>query len=217
LRFVSCPLFTGCAGREREWQPGPYFYQGDLYWLFLILIFAGMRTGEAPQLKLDDLVAVEEARPDGSRQVQYFFDLRPYNPSEGRVPVKDLKHLKRPEFSRVIPVHPILIELGLNERVEKLRAAGETLLFPGWRSHKSAVGELRWGKGLSRAFDYGRRLKHIDLSRPNISLYSFRHLLADWLDSARAPQRVRNRIMGHINRPGETYTKESPTENSADA
>jgi integrase len=197
LRFVSTPLFTGCVSRERVWRAGHYFYQGDLYWQFLILLFTGMRTGEPPQLKLDDLVMVEEGAADGSLRRHYFFDLRPFDPAKGRIAIKELKHLKRGDYSRVVPVHPILVELGLIERAERLRAAGETHLFPGWRAHTSAVGEVRWGKTLSRAFDYGRKLPHIELTRPNFSLYSFRHLMGDWLDSASAPERVRHRVLGH--------------------
>ena len=200
LRFVSAPLFTGCASRKHFWQSGGYFYQGDLYWIFLILMFTGMRTGEPPQIKLDDFVSLTETSDDGRVEVFHFIDMRPYNPAKGRKPIRELKHLKRSDFARVVPVHRLLIELGLLRRIAELRAQGETRLFPGWEAHTSAADEVRWGKDISRAFDYGRSLAQVDLTRANISVYALRHLLADWLDSASTPQRLRNRVLGHLHK-----------------
>lgn len=88
LRFVGAPLFTGCDGRTRIWERGPYFYQCDLYWIFLILLLTGMRTGEPPQIALDDIVRVEERLPGGEPLVVYFFDMRPYDPAKGRTAIK---------------------------------------------------------------------------------------------------------------------------------
>jgi integrase len=162
LRFVAAPLFTRCAGRTRIWQPGEYFDQGDLYWIFLILMFTGMRTAEPPQIKLDDIVSLTETHENGSVEVFHFINMRPYDPARGRKPIRELKHLKRSDFARILPVHRLLIELGLLERVERLRAVGETSLFPGWEAHKSASDEVRWGKRISRAFDHGRNAKGVE-------------------------------------------------------
>jgi hypothetical protein len=150
-------------------------------------------------LRLDDIVRVEEPDDTGETLVIHFFDLRPYDPSKGRKPLKDLKHLKRADFTRVVPIHPLLTDLGLLERVAHLRALGETRLFPGWEPHKSGSDEIRWGKAVSKAFGYARKRPDINLARANITLYSTRQLTADWLDSKRTPQRVRNRILGHTN------------------
>ena len=198
LRLIEAPLFTGCAGRNRAWQKGPYFYQGELYWIFLILLLSGMRTGEPPQIALDDVVRVEETLEDREVLVVHFFDMRPYDPARGRKPLKELKHLKRGDFSRVVPIHPLLIDLGLLDRVARLRAAGETRLFPGRSAYESKNGEVRWGKSISRAFDYARHRPNINLTRANLCLYSTRHLMADWLDALRTPDRVRNRVLGHV-------------------
>ncbi len=200
LRFVGAPLFTGCDGHTRIWERGPYFYQCDHYWIFLILLLTGMLTGEPPQIALDDIVRVEETLPGGEPLVVYFFDMRPYDPAMGRTAIKNLKHLKRADYSRVVPIHPLLIDLGLLDRVAQLRAAGETRLFPGWTPHRSKAGEVRWGKAISRAFAYARRRPDINLTRANLSLYGTRHLMADWLDSLKTPDRVRNRVLGHINK-----------------
>jgi hypothetical protein len=77
---------------------------------------------------------------------------------------------------------------------------GETRLFPGWTAHTSKADEVRWGKAVSKAFDYARKLPGIKLTRANISIYSTRHLMADWLDSLNIPDRVRNRVLGHLSK-----------------
>jgi hypothetical protein len=160
-------------------------------------MFSGMRAGEPPQIDLDDFLSFTEVDETGKAETFHFIDMRPYDPAQGRKSIKDLKHLKRGDFARVIPVHRMLVELGLLERVERLRAIGETRLFPGWEAHKSAAEEVRWGKVLSRTFDYGRQLKHVNIVRTNVSLYSLRHLLADLLDDTGTPQRLRHRVLGH--------------------
>ena len=102
--------FTGCNGCNRLWRQGPYFYQNDLYWIFLILLLTGMRTGRPPQIKLADIVRVEETLETGELLVVHFFDMRPYDPAKGRVALKTLEHLKRSDYSRVVPIHPLLID-----------------------------------------------------------------------------------------------------------
>ena len=91
----------------------------------------------------------------------HFFDMRPYDPAKGRVALNTLKHLKKSDYSRVVPIHPLLIDLGLLDRIERLRAAGE----------------VRRGKEVNRAFDYARKLPDINLTRANISLHATRHLI----------------------------------------
>ena len=199
LRFVSAPLFTGCDGPRRIWMPGSSLVQGDLYWIFLILLLTGMRTGEPPQIRLDDIAHVEEVTDLGQKLSIWFFDMRPYNPAEGRKPLKALKHLKRADFARVVPIHPLLIDLGLMDRVERLRSIGSKRLFPEIEPHRSSSGEIRWGKTVSKAFAHARKRPGIELARANICLYSTRQLMADWLDSVQTPYRVRNRVMGHTN------------------
>ncbi len=195
IKIVSLPLFTGCESKWRVWTQGKYFIQNDLYWVYLILFFTGMRTGEPPQLKLDDITEV-----DGI----YFFDLRPYDPSKGRVSLAALKQLKRARMDRVIPIHPLLIGLGLLARRDALRVLGHDRLFPDWKPGISKIGEVRWGAALSKSFRIVR--EKADITASNISVYSSRHLLADWLDSETTPQRTRNRILGHENKQNSADT-----------
>lgn len=105
------------------WQEGGYFVQSHIYWGFLICILTGMRTGGVGQLKCADI------RTDGEF---YYFDLRPFDARNGRVALKDLRNRKTNAGGRVIPIHPLLIELGLLDRMQELMDKGEERLFPEW-------------------------------------------------------------------------------------
>lgn len=185
LALVKLPLFVGCASAHRIWQAGKYFIQNHLYWGYLILILSGLRPGEVGQLKCADLVT------DGEN---FFFDLRAFNARKGRVAIKDLRHLKTNAAGRVVPIHPLLIELGLLDRVRELEAIKEGRLFPEWEMYTRRDGTVRWSQCITKSWQYiKKRLK----ARADLTLYSSRHLMAEWLDRAGIAQRTRNRILGH--------------------
>jgi hypothetical protein len=80
-----------------------------------------MRPGEVGQLKCADI------RTDGEF---YYFDLRPFDARAGRVALKDLRKRKSNAGGRVIPIHPLLIELGLLERMQELMDREKSASFP---------------------------------------------------------------------------------------
>jgi integrase len=145
-----------------------------------------MRPGEVGQLKCADLVT------DGEN---YFFDLRPYDARKGRVAIKDLRLLKTNNSGRVVPMHPLLVELGLLDRMNDLMALGETQLFPEWEVYIRPDGAVRWSQPISKSWQYVKKL--LNTTRADVTLYSARHLMADWLDAAGIAQRTRDRILGH--------------------
>lgn len=186
LMLLRLPLFTGCKNRMHVWQPGGYFVQSHIYWGFLICILTGMRPGEVGQLKCADI------RTDGEF---YYFDLRPFDARNGRVAVKDLRNLKTNAAGRVIPIHPLLIELGLLDRMQDLMDQKEERLFPEWDAYTRKDGTIRWSQPLSKAWQYVKA--KLKLDRADLTLYSTRHLMADWLDNEAIAQRTRDRILGH--------------------
>jgi integrase len=185
IALIKLPLFTGCAGAHRIWKPGKYFVQSHLYWGYLILILTGMRPGEVGQLKCADLTTDDE---------NYFFDLRPFDARKGRVALRDLRDLKTNNAGRVVPVHPLLIALGLLDRLDDLETIGEPRFFPEWEKFVRGDGTVRWSQPITKSWQY---VKTILKPRADLSLYSARHLMAEWLDSAAIAQRTRNRILGH--------------------
>jgi len=188
LDLLRLPLFTGCAGPHRIWTPGGYFVQNHLYWAYLILILTGMRPGEVGQIQCVDI------QTDGEF---YYFDLRPFDARKGRVAIEDLRNLKTNSAGRVIPIHPLLIELGLLDRLLYLRKLGEERLFPEWEEYTRGDGTTRWSQPITKSWQYVKKI--LKVVRADLTLYSTRHLMADWLDNSAIVQRTRNRILGHVN------------------
>jgi len=187
LNLLRLPLFTGCRNRSHIWKPGGYFVQSAIYWGFLICIFTGMRPGEVGQLECSQI------RTDGTF---YYFDLRDFDARDGRVALKDLRNLKTNAAGRVVPIHPILIELGLLDRMQELVDQGEKRLFPEWKKYNRNDGTERWSQPLSKSWQYVKKIMMIN--RADVCLYSTRHFFADLLDNEAIAQRTRDRILGHV-------------------
>ena len=187
LTLLQQPLFTGCKNRTHVWKAGGYFVQSHIYWGYLICLLTGMRPGEVGQLQCADI------RTDGQF---YYFDLRPFDARNGRVAIKDLRNLKTNAAGRVVPIHPLLIELGLLDRMQELMDKEEKRLFPEWKPYyRKKDDTVRWSQPLSKSWQYVKKL--LQLNRADLTLYSTRHLMADWLDSEGIAQRTRDRILGH--------------------
>jgi integrase len=187
LDLLRLPLFTGCAGPHRIWTPGGYFVQNHLYWAYLILILTGMRPGEVGQIKCVDI------QTDGE---YFYFDLRPFDARKGRAAIEDLRNLKTNSSGRVVPIHPLLIELGLLDRLLYLTKAGEERLFPEWKEYSRGDGTTRWSQPITKSWQYVKKV--LKIVRADLTLYATRHLMADWLDNSTVAKRTRDRILGHV-------------------
>jgi integrase len=187
LDLLRLPLFTGCAGPHRIWTPGRYFVQNHLYWAYLILILTGMRPGEVGQIKCVDI------QTDGE---YYYFDLGPFDARKGRVAIEDLRNLKTNSSGRVVPIHPLLIELGLLDRLLYLMNANEERLFPEWKEFARGDGTTRWSQPITKSWQYVKKV--LKIVRADLTLYATRHLMADWLDNSTIAKRTRDRILGHV-------------------
>lgn len=83
-----------------------------MFWVPLIGLFTGARSGEIIQLRVED-VREEHGVPH--------FDIN----DDGAD-----KRLKTAHSKRTTPVHPVLVELGLLDHVERQKRQGEQRLFP---------------------------------------------------------------------------------------
>jgi hypothetical protein len=92
-------------------------------------------------------------------------------------------------------MHPLVIELGLLERVKELKARDCPVLFPEWEPYHKLNGELRWGQPITKSWQYLKT--KIGISRADVTAYSTRHTYADFLDSTGVSHRGRMRAMGH--------------------
>jgi len=186
MKIFSQPLFVGCETPQRIWKPGRYFIQSHLYWGYIGLLLHGLRIGEFGQIEIDDIVR---------RNGVHYFNLRAFDPEKGRVAIEDLKRFKTAGSERLVPIHPLVIELGLLDRAKELKDRGCAALFPEWEPYPKPNGELRWGQPITKSWQYLKT--KIGITRADVTAYSTRHTYADFLDSTGVSHRGRKRVMGH--------------------
>lgn len=137
-RFFSRPIYTGCVDDENGFaRPGSHIIRRARYWAPLIGLFAGLRSGEIFQLTPGHFRVSEAGTP--------FIVL-----------TKDMR-LKNENAEREIPVHPVLIAIGLLGWVERRRRQPHGLLFPEIKPDKYA-GQI-WGCQLIRRQAVQKRLE----------------------------------------------------------
>jgi integrase len=182
VKLFSLPLFTGSHSRARHWQAGDRLIQNEIYWAFLMIFFMGVRPSEIGRTRADDVRFIN------GRWYLDYRDKSPDSEAEGQV--------KAEASARLVPIHPLLIDLGLLDRHADLIKAGEKMLFPEWKLYtRPRTGERMWGHSFSKAWQYVRRT--FEFERQDLTLYGGRHTRASWYDEAKLPNRVRLRVLGH--------------------
>ena len=109
--LLSAPIWTGCAGLWRRFEPGDVIFHDAWYWAPLIIALTGCRSDEGTGLALTD-VALDAAVP--------FFHFRE----------NGLRRVKTASSDRKVPIHPKLIALGFADYVRAMRGLGHRALFP---------------------------------------------------------------------------------------
>ncbi|MFK4823578.1 DUF6538 domain-containing protein [Paenochrobactrum sp. BZR 588] len=186
VKIFSQPLFNGCETPKRIWKPGSYFIQSHIYWGYILLLLHGLRIGEIGQIHNDDIK---------ERNGVYYIDLRAFDPSKGRVAIDELRKFKTVSAERAIPLHPLVIELGLLERRDELKSIECDALFPEWEPYPKPNGELRWGQPITKSWQYLKG--KIGIERADVTAYSSRHWFADLLDTTSISHKGRMMVMGH--------------------
>lgn len=143
-------------------------------WGSLIGIYTGARLNEIAQLHLKDI-----RQHDGV----WCFDLN--DDDEG-------KHLKAVASKRLVPVHPRLIELGLLQFVQEMKAKGGERLFPDFRY----CDKNGWGRHLGRWFNESL-LPKLGLKRKELVFHSLRHTVVTQLMQADVDEPIVKAIVGH--------------------
>ena len=171
-RFFERPLYTGSVDDTFGFhKQGPKIVRRARFWLPLIGLFAGMRSGEILQLTPDHF----RVSPTGID----FIILTP-----------DMK-LKSENAQREIPVHPFLERIGLIEWVQRTGIANQSL-FPEIHEDKfgnaSSIFSKRFRKDLEK-LDLGDR-------RKKLSFHSFRHTFKRALDRANVPEHDMEELCG---------------------
>jgi len=165
-------LFSTALWEQGEKRP-------ERRWVPAIHLANGMRTNEACQLKLRDVVE-EHGIP--------CFRILPDDPDQST---------KNEESDRIVPIHPILIELGFLDYVAQRRAEADSedeQLFP----HLTWVKRTGYRSKVT-AFFAGEKgyIRRNVTDNPKKVLYSLRHNFATACDRAEIPNTARTQLMGH--------------------
>lgn len=186
--IFSFPWFTTGTG-ERNKHGRFHLYQPYYYWMPLLALFTGARVNELAQLMLDDI-----RENDGIP----FFNLDVDGESD--------KKLKNANARREIPVHSMLIKLGLIEYVKALRSTGYDRLFPEITPN-TVKGH---GKAVSAWFNESILNKRLKLERNRTkSFHSFRHSVSTLLKEKGINSELRAQLAGHVRGKTETEVRYS--------
>jgi integrase len=139
------------------------------YWVPLLALYHGARLNELCQLQVAD-TGVMDGIP--------FLHFREESATD------EEKHLKTRNSERIIPVHPILQQLGFVEYVEATRKAGHARLFPSLT--KSATGY--YSDNFSKWF--GRFCNKCGVTDSRLAFHSFRHGFRDAARAADIPREI---------------------------
>jgi integrase len=152
-RLFALPVFTEGATCAPH-GAGPRAGGHALYWLPLIALYSGARLHELAQLRVSDFREHPAHGP--------YFEI--HERAEG-------SSVKTAASSREVPVHPMLVELGLLRYVRSLPAAG--MVFPELPvGDDGAVRTDPMSKALNRL------LGRAGLTDPSLVFHSFRHTFA---------------------------------------
>jgi integrase len=223
LKFLSVPLFTGCAGIGRVWIVGEYFCQTYFYWTVLIQLLCGLRPGEISQLRCADIALLygewhfrfakrSLAEGDDDQESEGEADTEPGG-----------NDAKTKNAFRWVPIHPLLGKLGIIARrdaivtdymeqkfsevggknsLSKTRRdaiedeAYQRWLFPEWKVYILPSGQVRWSQAVSKAWQYAK--VKFKMKRKGLTLYSARHSFKGFIDDLKSlSERSRRIVMGH--------------------
>ncbi|AZC17370.1 site-specific integrase [Pseudomonas sp. CMR5c] len=142
------------------------------YWIPLLGRYTGARLEEICQLHVDDFIlqqGIQCIRIDDS--------------SEGQ-------NLKNSSSRRLLPLHPALLELGLLQHVDSIKATGADRLFPELDPVRGKLGHApsKW---------FGRYKAKCGVSDTRKTFHSFRHTFIDDLRDAGVQDSLIKRMVGH--------------------
>jgi integrase len=173
--LFGTPAWVGYERDTRRDLPGTVRKRDWFFWLPPLMLFTGMRLGEAASLFLS------EVKHEG--EVAYF-DLQ----------VREDRSLKTMAGERRIPVHPELVALGFLDYVAGLRRAGEVQVFP---SLKPGGKYKEWSFTPTKGIN--KYLKALGMKRDGRKLdnHGFRHNFVTALAVAGVSSEVALELRGH--------------------
>lgn len=171
--IFSSPLYVGCRSASKRWEPGAVIIRDACWWLPLLGAFTGCRLEELGQLRVTDV------RQESSIPV---LDINTNDPG---------KSVKSAGSRRLVPVHPVLIRLGLLRLAEDLTRRGEIFLFPDLKPNRFGIRTASWSKW------WGRYSTAIGLDDRRLVFHSFRHGFKDACRDSGISKDIHDVLTGH--------------------
>ncbi len=174
-RLFGSPLYRDAA-----------YDEAFKYWLPVLALFTGARLEELAQLHVADV------RKDKETGIWCLDITEEVDDEDGAA---DGKQLKNHNSVRTCPLHPRLLELGLVDYVNGLRASGYDRLFP--ELTRDTYG--KFGPRASEWFTEYRRGCGVGevVGKSRKGYHSFRHTAIAALQKAGVAQELREAIAGH--------------------
>jgi len=146
----------------------------EQFWIPLIAMYSGMRQGEICQLETGDVREIEGI---------LCFDV---NVGSG-------KELKTPASIRLVPVHPVLIRLGLHRYVQSQLDKQQERLWSNLTQDEFGYWTREFGRWY-RLFN-----REFVTEEPKKCFHSFRHTFADRLKQSDIQDVLISELLGHAN------------------
>ena len=180
-QIFSHPIFRGRNSTQYN-LAGAYLVKDYLFWVPLIALFSGMRQGEILQLTKADI-----RQENGVR----YFDV---NKSE-RDGYGGAKTLKTASSERKVPIHPVLVDLGFLEYVEK-------------QENGRIFSTAKLGSDGTYSQYFSKQWRAIAVAggfyQRKTVFHSFRHSFIDACRNAKVPENLAEQIVGH--KEGSTHS-----------
>ena len=175
-KLFASPIWSGTASEPKAFRrrhvPGENIHKDAYWWLPILGLYTGARLEELAQLHHEDLKR--------DRTGIAFLDIN----EEG------VRRLKNMSSARCVPVHSMLIDLGL---LELFRPGRDGLVFPELRPH-GRMGKL----GGLYTVHFTRYRREIGVYEAGLDFHAFRHTAISRLGEREVPGLKIARLAGHM-------------------
>lgn len=177
--LFRAPIWSGCAGLWKRFEPGNEIIHDGAYWAPLLIATSLGRSEEPNGLMLDDVFE------DAPVPFVWFRD-NPY------------RLLKNGQSDRKLPLSPKLIDLGFLDYIREMRRLGHELLFPEMNGNSGFDHEF-----YDKVFEPLRRSTFPDgtsgkIGRKDVDVHSIRTRGLSLLRDLRFDPGVRQYLGGHV-------------------
>ncbi|MBT4643365.1 MAG: site-specific integrase [Deltaproteobacteria bacterium] len=177
---------------KKIFDPEKYLRETDensfRYWVPLLGLFTGARINEICQLHVED---IKYSQKDGL----WCLDINDKSDDS-----ENPKKLKNKASSRVIPIHPKLIELGFINFVQKQKKSNQVRIFP-----ELTLRIDGFYRKPGRWFNESYLRKKVGITDPEKSFHSFRHTVIDGLKQKGVGESYISEYVGHSSGDSETF------------